>query len=310
MRLLPCNDGTLLKLCPKVMCRRTDVGYLLTNTDHAIAVLSGFDGEITKSDANKLVLLGLAYSKGSLIFDNPEFCAAVFSWSCLEEIEFLENIISINRHELGLDVACGFGRLTIPLILKGLQLDGIDESLGAINFLSKSLPVASKSRLYCCSIETFISPGSYSYAFAAMNSLRYLENKFALRRHLQAMAQNLKSGSPYLFCVSIPRNPEEYSKQSWSFLFDDQEYYASWSRVRYCHLKEQIIDQVEITNTSGELVFSELQLQAHYSVKFMKDLFKDNELWYWEASFQNNYRPIDLTSEAVSGTYWILLRRI
>ncbi|WP_200227238.1 methyltransferase domain-containing protein [Rubrivivax gelatinosus] len=300
----------MIRLRPDIACYRTAAGYLLTASETALAIAADLDGEIAEDDARTLVLEGLAYSGDATIFDQPRLCEAMFAWDSGAELDFIVNMVGHRGQMLGLDVACGFGRLTLPLIARGCRLDAIDESLKSIEFLSERIPTDAGGRLYCTSIETFVSPGAYGYAFAAMNSLRYLESKGALRRHLRAMGLSLAKGSPYLACISIPASPQAESKQDWSFKFAGEDYRASWKRVRFCHLREQIIEEVEVRKANGTLVHAELQKQGHYSFDFLRSLFDRHEVWRWEATYRSDFQAVDMSADPGSGTFWLVLRRI
>lgn len=310
MPQIPTQSGKMIRLRPDVTCHRTAVGYLLTASEKALALVASLEGEVAEDDAKSLVNEGLAYLDDATLFDQPDLCEAMFAWDSGPELDFIVNTVGDRKHMLGLDVACGFGRLTLPLIARGCRLDAIDESLKSIEFLSERIPTGTGSRLYCSSIETFVSPGAYGYAFAAMNSLRYLESKGALRRHLRAMGLSLTKGSPYLACISIPAKPQADSTQAWSFKFAGEEYRASWRRVRFCYLREQIIEAVEVRRANGSLVHAEVQKQGHYSFDFFRNLFSRHEFWHWEATYRSDFQAVDMSANPGSGTFWLVLRRI
>lgn len=305
------ENGRLFRPDAAVEWRRSETGFILWDLTQAVAVDANHEGAISEVAAQALELGRLGTGEGNSLFENPSLCRQIFGWLSEEEEFFLEGHFSGLKQAQGLDVACGFGRLMFPLIAKGFNIVGVDESLPCIIECSEKLNSIGRGRVTRASIEEFIEPAAFSFAYAAMNSLRYLQTKVAFFRHMTAMTKNLVRDSPYLICISICKTPQLHHEQNWTFRYLEKDFRISWSRVDYCFLTEQIVEYVNITSIdTGESIYSESQKQAHFSVNFLRNFFeKEKNNWFWESTYNTRYEKLDLQEEDVPGTFWLLIRR-
>ena len=311
MRYILVRDGTRLVLNPLYRAKRYEVGYLIQGPGLVRIVTSDVEGAISTEDARYFKTIGCAIDPDCLLFEQPRLAVAVFDWNCDEELQGLLSNFSEFHGERGIDVGCGYGRLFLRLSRLGFSLDGIDSSVLAIKHLNASLTSYPNCRAFSCRIEEFRCPGAYRFGFAAMNTLRYLQTKVALRTHLSCMADNIKHSGIYMFCISIVQDPtRDYSIQ-WNFFFDNEVHQITWAHSEYCFVREQFVEVVTIRRCSDlAVIHKEYQLQANYNSQFLRNLFIEiSHEWSLEGVFDLHFVRANSWMD-LEGSFWFKLRKI
>ena len=131
-----------------------------------------------------------------------------------------------------LELACGSGRLTIPLADAGYHIDGVDRSETMLDRLRTKLKdcdaeVRQRVRLFCADIKDFKSDLKYGTVFLAYNSLQYLEKKETIQTFFSRMPRLLQKGGHFLFVV------RRFS----------QSYFTDGKRVVYDNMKSPDVDR-------------------------------------------------------------------
>jgi SAM-dependent methyltransferase len=108
-----------------------------------------------------------------------------------------------------LDLGCGSGRATIPLVRDGHHVYAIDQSIGMLLKLRSrvaDLPAAAAARIQLSSgnLCTFDAPGRYNLAFATFNVLEHLYTRGELAACLARVAAHLAPGGAFAFDVQMP----------------------------------------------------------------------------------------------------------
>jgi SAM-dependent methyltransferase len=311
MRELPVSDGRRFTLHPLVDATPTTEALLIWGLGQCHLVEIDFEGCLSPGIVQTLTAKGLGSCSSQCIFNDAGLARAIFSWDCSTELQGLRDHLSEWKDSLGLDVGCGYGRLMLPLSDAGFMLDGIDRSFALIKELSAILGPNAIGRGMCVSMEDYIAPRRYGFAYAAMNTIRYLQTKSALRSHFRCMAENLLPHGAYLFCISLTPEPTRPYQLSWPFWWQGREHQVRWKFDSYSYVKEQIIERIEIWDEhSKELVQHEYQIQANYSLPYLLSVISERESpWRLEGTFDLAFRRLDLT-EFTRGTFWFKLRRI
>jgi SAM-dependent methyltransferase len=105
-----------------------------------------------------------------------------------------------------LELACGSGRLLIPIAQSGYTIDGVDNSEAMLNRLKSKLKsldenTRQKIRLFCQDMTEFHTGRQYAMVTIAYNSLQYLETKDRILRCLQRVHNSLKKDGYFLLLV-------------------------------------------------------------------------------------------------------------
>lgn len=135
------------------------------------------------------------------------------------EFETFLKLLSLSSGSNLLEVGCGTGRYTLPLLARGYSVTGIDISQGSLDVLKKSaIDKGLDSRLIVKKSD-FSSPvydGIFDGAFC-INLLHHVQNRMTL---VENMVRSLKSGGTLLICEPNPLNPLFYLfflwNRSWS----------------------------------------------------------------------------------------------
>ncbi|MFC3184278.1 class I SAM-dependent methyltransferase [Pseudoglutamicibacter albus] len=72
---------------------------------------------------------------GARLFDNPVLYDNIFGWDASEELDFITSTTNADRL---IEFGCGSGRVLLPLLERGYQVDGIDSSSDALTYLSEA----------------------------------------------------------------------------------------------------------------------------------------------------------------------------
>lgn len=145
--------------------------------------------------------------------DFPRYDHSVLAWEYDQrqpapfpgELEWYAKYGALSGGQI-LELACGSGRLTIPLADAGYHIDGIDRSETMLDRLRTKLKdrdaeVRQRVRLFCADIKDFKSDLKYGTVFLAYNSLQYLEKKGAVEAFFNRVPQLLQKRGHFLFAV-------------------------------------------------------------------------------------------------------------
>ena len=109
-----------------------------------------------------------------------------------------------------LELACGSGRLLIPIAQAGYQIDGVDNAqamLARLRSKTRHLDRAAQGRirLFCRDMVQFTSQRRYAMVSIALNSLQYLETRDRIQTCFHRVGDLLGSDGFFLFMVQRPQ---------------------------------------------------------------------------------------------------------
>jgi SAM-dependent methyltransferase len=303
-------DGSLVYLCPTVLSCQTQVGVFLARGDEHMFLESDVEGSISIENGRRVAQSGFGQLEGEDIFSRPDLGKSVFGWDCLAEVDGLDHHLELNRGRRGVDLGCGYGRLMLPLVQRGHVLDGIDGNLMAIQHLAPRIDVRTGCRVMRADITDYTAPDTYSFAYSAMNTVRYLETRWAIRRHLRSVHNSLKSGGLYLFSVSLTPDPWTPHQVNWTVPWNGTELIVRWSREKFCHLSHQITDLIEIADRAdGSVVVRERQTQASLTWPLIRQFMETSHSRFEiEGVYDQHFNATSVYDE-MRGTVWVKLRK-
>jgi SAM-dependent methyltransferase len=116
-----------------------------------------------------------------------------------------------------LEPACGTGRLVVELAARGYQVTGLDLNEKALDFLHKRLKKRKlRAEVLRADMTDFSLPQPAEAAFCLLNSFRHLLTEAAAKRHLEAVARNLRPGGIYILGLHLlPPDTDENSIERW-----------------------------------------------------------------------------------------------
>jgi len=132
-----------------------------------------------------------------------------------------------------LELACGSGRLLIPIAEAGYQIDGVDRSNTMLNRLRTKLTthdekIRQRVRLFCDEMMEFVPDRKYGLCILAYNSVQYLEKIEIVNICFHHVFSLLQPNGYFLFTVrrvdlSDFPNGERVSFDTWDNPIFDKE---------------------------------------------------------------------------------------
>lgn len=155
------------------------------------------------------------------LYDYPRYYELIFGSDWKAEFDFLLDCFewfSPRPVQRVFEPACGTGRLMFRLAQRGYEVAGNDLNPKAVDycnarFARHGLPPAATVG----DMSDFRVKRKFDAAFNLINSFRHLPSEDHARRHLQCMADCLRTGGIYLLGLHLtPKGQPLCSEESWS----------------------------------------------------------------------------------------------
>lgn len=122
-----------------------------------------------------------------------------------DDIAFYQDLASA-AGETVLEIACGSGRVLVPLVEGGFRVVGVDASAAMLDLARAKLAAAdpasaTRARLVEGDMRSFEVEGPFDLAFIAVKSFAYLQSRGEQEQALTAIAQHLRPGG--LFAIDL-----------------------------------------------------------------------------------------------------------
>ncbi len=134
----------------------------------------------------------------------------------------------IGAGELVLDLGCGTGNLTLPLLQAGYDMIGVDispEMLSAAR--DKCADNGYFPLLLCQDMTEFELYGTVKAALCCLDSFNYLTEDGELEKTFRLLHNYVEPGGLLFFDVNTPRKFEEMYGQE-SYILEDEGVYCGW----------------------------------------------------------------------------------
>lgn len=225
-----------------------------------------------------------------------------------KEVAFYEAILRKARGPI-LEAMCGSGRLLIPLLKRGLVIDGMDNSSYMLESCSRRCKeIGFHVELYNQSLQTFILQKKYSLIFIAFGSFQLIREREDALSILKNLRQHLLPGGQLILETFIPwdelKNNIEGSVLSGQSKLISSEL-TTHSSSGYKLINKSAVttyfqEQIKISHTTyekwenGKLVLTEeeeyflrwyhryemqlfLEKSGFHSIQILDESFEDNE---------------------------------
>lgn len=136
-----------------------------------------------------------------------EKASALHTEAIMEKI-----LIHVRSNDKILDVCCGYGRLTIPLIQKGFDVKGIDISEVLIKRASwlYAQTGSSGNPFFVANMKHFpFSSGAFDFCFCVWASFNFLITEHEQLTFLQEVYRTLKKGGAALIECPLQQEPDD-----------------------------------------------------------------------------------------------------
>lgn len=121
-----------------------------------------------------------------------------------KEIAFYEALIHASKG-LVLEAMCGSGRLLIPLLKRGLVVEGVDNSSPMLASCQKRIEKQGlHAQLYNQSLQNLSLPHKYDLIFIAIGSFQLIHSQTEVLKILQHLASALQAGGRLVLETFVP----------------------------------------------------------------------------------------------------------
>jgi len=108
-----------------------------------------------------------------------------------------------------LELMCGTGRISLPLLAEGYNLTCVDYSQGMLDAFRVKLPASSHANLFCQDVSELDIDGQFDLIMIPFNSFTEITDKAKQQRAIQRVYEHLAPGGVF-FCTLY--NPEYRKK--------------------------------------------------------------------------------------------------
>jgi SAM-dependent methyltransferase len=180
-----------------------------------------------------------------------------FGWDLSSEADWLVELLGPTCRRV-LEPGCGTGRLLEALASRGMEVAGLDNSEGMVDYARARLERAGVGAVVVVTDMTDFELGRrFDGAVCAISTVGLLSPE-GLARHLEAMARHLVRGSSYLVQQGLPRGRDELWRSEWEAERDGVRLRVVWEALDHDadSLRERSRSRVEILTgqRAGEVI--------------------------------------------------------
>jgi SAM-dependent methyltransferase len=204
-----------------------------------------------------------------------------------------------------LDCCCGFGRLSVKMLARGVEVYGVDISERSVEEALAATEMAGYDESFhpvVADIANFGMPGFFGAAISVANSLRYLGSIGRISRHLQLIGQSLVPGAVYV--IEVDTN-STVGGATWRIPHGEM----TWEVLSVDTFAQESTERVTIRDPDGTVLHRELQSQVAIDSTQLIELalragFTLREAW------DKHCKPIEKTELACyEGNVWYVFDR-
>lgn len=209
------------------------------------------------------------YHGFSQFYDN-----LTFNVDYTKRAEYLQSVLSLYGHDLGLtlDLACGTGSLTLALKRMGADIYGID---GSYDMLSVAMEKAADEGLdvlfLCQQMENLDLYGTIDTCVCTLDSLNHITDKRKLQRAFDRVALFMNPDGTFVFDVNTVYKHREILGNN-TFVYDTDTVFCVWQNS----LKENNIVNIELNlfERDGNVYYrqSERFKERAYEIDELKEM--------------------------------------
>ncbi len=203
----------------------------------------------------------------------------------------------ISDGSIVLDLACGTGNITLPLLTRGYDMIGVDLSGDMLN-IARNKKDGDKVLWLCQDMRSFELYGTVGAVVCCLDSINYLTSRNGLSKCFSLVHNYLDPNGIFIFDVNTPYKFEQIYGNN-HYILEDSGIYCGWQN--YFDKKSGLCD-FELSffyeNDDGSYTrLDETQTERCYSLKTLSNLLIKNgfEITKVIADFDEN--PVTDTDE-------------
>jgi SAM-dependent methyltransferase len=224
----------------------------------------------------------------------------------VKEVQFYANYLKNGKGPF-LEAMCGSGRLLIPLLERGLSIDGLDNSAEMLASCSKRCKAKNlKVNVFNQPLQDLSLPTKYGLIFIAIGSFQLIEDRSEALIALKKLYDHLLPGGVLLLETFIPWDgikdciAESILLDKWSISFEKK--INSTEESEIVHKGKSIVyprEQFEISESCYEKIFNqkvvakeEERLAVRWYYRYEMELFLEksgfSKVQIWDEAFELN----------------------
>jgi ubiquinone/menaquinone biosynthesis C-methylase UbiE len=219
-------------------------------------------------------------SADNILYNHP-FPAEIYDaeYQKLEDLPFWSDLAAV-AGDPTLELACGTGRLVLPLARTGHDITGIDLSPHMLGIARRKLAqeqpeVQARVRLLDGDMRDFSLDKQFRLIFIAFRSFQILPSPESQRQCLENCCRHLAPGGLLAFNVFSPRldlmsKPEGADFDHGSFTLADRTVVKETAHAVYDNVQQLLLANLryECTTPDGGVICHEFSLQMRYLYRF------------------------------------------
>jgi SAM-dependent methyltransferase len=165
---------------------------------------------------------------------------------------------ALELHAPVADYCCGVGRISAPLLERGVRVCGIDISEYPVSRARSDIAargLGDRFDTFVADVASFARPRFFGGAIAAANSLRYLGSHGRILRHLRLAAISLLPRARYALEVDTY---SEVAGSTWKIPKGEM----TWEVLSVDTLARETLERVTVRDQAGAVVHREFQSQV------------------------------------------------
>lgn len=175
-----------------------------------------------------------------------------------------------------LDLACGTGSMSIPLIESGYNIIGIDCSEDMLEIASERLSNKSNNfSLLKAKMQNFKLSKKIDACICCLDSINHLNNKSDVQSTFENVYNSLKNNGLFIFDANTVYKHNNVLADN-TFVFDEEDYYLVWDNEKIDDRTIRILLDMFIYNGSSYDRFSEEFCETAYTVEELSKMLKDS----------------------------------
>ncbi len=188
-----------------------------------------------------------------------------------------------------LDLACGTGSMSLPLIKRGYNIIGIDCSEEMLEIASNRLSKEGDTFfLLKAEMQNFELSDCVDACICCLDSINHLNNKLDVQKTFENVYASLKKDGLFVFDVNTVHKHNNVLADN-TFVFDEEDFYLVWDNESVNERTVRILLDIFVYNGSSYDRFGEVFEETAYTIDELTTLlantgFKDIKI-YDELSF-------------------------
>lgn len=192
-----------------------------------------------------------------------------------KRVEYLKSFLKQNNNKTVLDLACGTGSMSLPLLCDGYRVIGLDFSEDMLEIASNKFSrVSDNFSLIKADMRSFELSETVGACICTLDSINHLNDINDVKKCFKCVYNSLDNNSVFIFDVNTKYKHNKILSGN-TFVFDEDEYYVVWDNEDEGNDEVRILLDMFVYNGSSYDRYSEEFFEKAYSVDELYDSLKN-----------------------------------